>query len=481
MSSVTDALSCEAIEGNPDFYGLGIRIGVYLQWISVWVSVVVDPRSAQSVYDINSVFVFAILVATMVATFADPPTIQPVETHIMLQFALGFFVTSLSTFGLRLHLLRPASVVELGERLKTLQKATWASMQEKMSPRWSTLLADPHVVPLKALSPFKPYYLSWSGVVWRTATVGMIAVVNIWLWFTSQPNYRFPGDSCDPPFVFMFSKQQLSGPIVGFYKAVSVIIVALIFYPFLTLLQSTLHILLIIYIALYRDLLHSTYPEASQKLEQFLDRINTLLERNGIPLSGTSQRFLMNADTRPIFGHPSLPQFQNVFDFVEFITKPGWKTFPLSYLLRYMVYLGRAKVEQKQGANVQAERRDTRPRRTASTLESRVPFLWTIFVILSIAWFILSIECTLAWNNIKGVHSINNTGQLIPFVIGCVSTSQVMKNVVLLWLDKKYDDGTDWTLEASVDPMGNIEITKVRNTRNTIDNDGLGDSAPTEA
>ena len=58
--------------------------------------------------------------------------------------------------------------------------------------------------------------------------------------------------------------------------------------------------------------------------------------------------------------------------------------------------------------------------------------LWNIGVILSIAWFIASIEFTIRWNDIRSVDTISTTGQLIPFIIGCVSASQVVKKLVLL-------------------------------------------------
>ena len=57
-------------------------------------------------------------------------------------------------------------------------------------------------------------------------------------------------------------------------------------------------------------------------------------------------------------------------------------------------------------------------------------------MVVSIAWFITSIETTIRWNNIQGVHTIDSTGQLIPFIIGCVSASQVLKKVILLALGK---------------------------------------------
>lgn len=57
-------------------------------------------------------------------------------------------------------------------------------------------------------------------------------------------------------------------------------------------------------------------------------------------------------------------------------------------------------------------------------------------MVLSIVWFIISIETTIRWNNIQGVNTIDSTGQLIPLIIGCVSASQAIKKVVLLALAK---------------------------------------------
>jgi len=51
-------------------------------------------------------------------------------------------------------------------------------------------------------------------------------------------------------------------------------------------------------------------------------------------------------------------------------------------------------------------------------------------------WFIISIELTIRCNNIQGVNDINTTGQLIPFVIGCTTTAQVAKNVVIAVIKK---------------------------------------------
>jgi hypothetical protein len=41
-------------------------------------------------------------------------------------------------------------------------------------------------------------------------------------------------------------------------------------------------------------------------------------------------------------------------------------------------------------------------------------------------WFILAIELELRWNKVEGVNEIKTTGQIIPFVIGVLSISQML-------------------------------------------------------
>ncbi|KAI1411269.1 hypothetical protein F5Y13DRAFT_65039 [Hypoxylon sp. FL1857] len=456
MASAVEASSCEAIQGNPDFYGLGIRIGVYLQWVTAWINLLVDPLSAQSVYDVNSVFVFAILLATMVASFADDPTIEPIETHILLQFALGFFVTTLSTFGMRLHFLRPDSVAELGGQLKELMGVLGSTLKTPFSLSIVVkLLCGRITLPLNAFSTLKPYHLSWSGVFWRTATACMLAIINIWFWFASYPSYRLPGRNCDPPFIFMFSRQQLSGPIVVFCKAISIIIAVVVVPPFWILLHLTIRLFHYMIMVLNRDLLHYIMPQVPQRLRNPVQRIDS-------SLSG--------------FNPSNLRQIGAHVNFLDFLSKPSSETFRISDLLKLIVYLGRGKEEKEREADAHADARHRSPQAWATSLTGRICILWNIFIVLSITWFILDIELTLKWNNIQGVSGIDSAGQLIPFVIGGISTAQVLKKVVLLGLAQKYDDWAETTVDISMDLSGNQERFRIR-TRTTLeseDQDGLG-------
>jgi hypothetical protein len=59
-----------------------------------------------------------------------------------------------------------------------------------------------------------------------------------------------------------------------------------------------------------------------------------------------------------------------------------------------------------------------------------------LIITLVITYFILSIELTILWNGISGVHSIRNTGQLIPFIIGVVSTVNAVQQIILKAIQK---------------------------------------------
>src|SRR6266700_2219576 len=94
---------CPGFSGNSDFYGLGIRLGVYLQLVSAWISNSLNPRTAGDNHNANSIFVFAIVVAIIHAV--NTSAIRPIEAWIMIQTCFAFYFTTLSLFGLRLQFL----------------------------------------------------------------------------------------------------------------------------------------------------------------------------------------------------------------------------------------------------------------------------------------------------------------------------------------------------------------------------------------
>ena len=96
--------TCQGLPGNSDLYGLGIRIGIYLQWTSSLLTNTFLPDGAADLLDANSIFLFAVFIATANAT-SSPEALHPVEAFIMLALCFGYLLSVLSVTGLRLILL----------------------------------------------------------------------------------------------------------------------------------------------------------------------------------------------------------------------------------------------------------------------------------------------------------------------------------------------------------------------------------------
>ncbi|KAJ5548425.1 hypothetical protein N7513_005659 [Penicillium frequentans] len=354
--------TCTSLEGNSDLYGLGIRIGIYLQWISAWISLLLDPESAQSTYDVNSIFVFAILVATIIASQQGAARI---EMYLMLQFMLGSFITSMSTLGIRLWLMSPDRLAQIQTTTTTFFKSFWCAQEamisrlsEKLSTStWKSMFAELWaqniiyistpivlhlIIPLEQLSIWKPPGLTWSGVIWRLTIATLVASYNLAFWFGSLGSglQQPPGQGCGPPYVFLFSRQQLDGTVFDLCRVAAIIIAVIIFPASLLLLQLLANL---------------------------------------------------------------------------------WGLFLLPEMVSYLA-------------------RGNRHHHRVFCV------LWNAYVLLSIVWFIMSIEYTIHWNNIHGVDTINTTGQLIPFIIGCVTSLQVIKRIMLFAWAKKYPDWADTQL-----------------------------------
>lgn len=250
---------CPGFDGNSDFYGLGIRLGVYLQWLASWLTNTLTPNEAGPSHDVNSIFVLAIVVAIITSIASD--RIRPVEVYVMLLICFGYFSTVLSLLGIRLRFLTPASTAKTIQLFRGWCVSWYASRKgrsKRMLDNVRAVMADTDgrgplgifKVTLSALeiitlgvsftsaSSVKHRAVSWSGVVWRTTIASMVASINIYLWWSpwrSQQNADNPGH-CDD-LVFFFGRQELSPTIITFFKVVSVILAVPIFYLFLVLYQ----------------------------------------------------------------------------------------------------------------------------------------------------------------------------------------------------------------------------------------------------
>ncbi|KAK8252123.1 hypothetical protein IWZ00DRAFT_544161 [Phyllosticta capitalensis] len=209
---------CPRSTGNGDLYGLGIRLGIYLQWLSSHITHTVSPASAAATHDANSVFLLAILIALTTGTARPRKWIRAEEAYVVLLIAWGFVGTVVGVAGVRLRGLEGHGG-GLGARkwvrgrvdawsCKSKDKAedgdeeakvvdnddtTWWSWAQKplsRMRRW-TLMTDPSAptpprhkrkraarLTLSAASVIKHPSLSWSGILWRSSILSYLAGLN---------------------------------------------------------------------------------------------------------------------------------------------------------------------------------------------------------------------------------------------------------------------------------------------------------------
>ncbi|KAF9871306.1 hypothetical protein CkaCkLH20_11227 [Colletotrichum karsti] len=486
-----------SIDGNGDLYGLGVRVGVYCQWMSSWIHMLVDEESAEDVHGVNAIFVFAIIIATILAQVHHD--VRPIELYIMLQISLGFFMTVLSTIGVRNHFLRPERIELIWhhfrrilekrkvERLKrerfwTRQRFQEAFEEERASKSplkalgaalWrmangfledaaaKNYVSNPNFeVPLEYLTPFKPSHISWLGVLWRTSILGIVAGFNVYFWCSVMKTPDIDR-GCGSPFIFLFSKQRIHEPVIIFSQIISIIIVILVLPLCLLLTSAAGFLVTLLAFCAVRDIIYFMVPSATRAtkvarrvLLPIFERIQYYLRVSEFVLKRTpSLRFLISIIWLFILIIQLLSFFTNLSDpatvRIHAVVRAGISLFTPRHS---------DTKTHKHLPDATHAMTDASKRRRIRSISRILSIVWNVLVFLSILWFILSIELTLGWNNVQDVNEIKTTGQLIPFIIGCVSTCQVLKQVGLIGLRKLFPDWANYELEAAYTARGGIKF-----------------------
>lgn len=275
------APSCPGFNGNSDIYGLGIRLGVYFQWLASWLTNTLSPNEAGLSHTANSIFVLAITIA--IATSIASDLIKPVEVYVMLLICFGFFFTVLSFLGIRLYFLTPASIAKTIEGVRRSCVSGYGSRKG----RWKrtvhsvvALMVDTTGegvlgaalgaakmftldISFTSASSVKHRALSWSGVVWRTAIASIVASINIYLWWSPWRSLQNAADAtqCDT-LVYFFGRQELSPAMITFFKVASIVLAVPIFYLFIVLYQILLVMLRLTYEVVLHRIFGSTFGDS---------------------------------------------------------------------------------------------------------------------------------------------------------------------------------------------------------------------------
>lgn len=81
-----------SIVGNTDMYGLGIRIGFYLQWFAVDLASWFAPSEVRGIRLTNSIFIAATFLALLIQVSLNVSNLQVVEVYIILLLTFGYYL-----------------------------------------------------------------------------------------------------------------------------------------------------------------------------------------------------------------------------------------------------------------------------------------------------------------------------------------------------------------------------------------------------
>ncbi|KAL9044245.1 MAG: hypothetical protein Q9214_002602, partial [Letrouitia sp. 1 TL-2023] len=171
---MSSANACQ--EGNPDFYGLGIRVGIYLQWSTAILANYLHTDGISENLDTNAIFLLALFVALATATAGAK--VRPEEVAILLQLCFGFLLAVLSIWGHR-------------------------------------LMAD------KRKKPAEPVRFPLMGSFFRLTLATAICAYAVWYWFVGVKKLEVA--EC-PAYIFMFAKANIGGGIRTFLQVQTVLI-----------------------------------------------------------------------------------------------------------------------------------------------------------------------------------------------------------------------------------------------------------------
>ncbi|KAI9804776.1 MAG: hypothetical protein M1825_001144 [Sarcosagium campestre] len=167
-----DNNSC-GFEGNSDIYGLGVRIGIYLQWAAALMGGQFLEETQDDVEQAETIFLTAIALATWV--LSDVPTTHAVEIAILLCIFFGDTGVTL--------------IQNSGSRMGT-------SAPTNKTPR------------------------SIIGATFRMLLITAMSIYAVWFWFHGMDDLA---PTACKSYVFLFARVELFGGARTLFKVVSVL------------------------------------------------------------------------------------------------------------------------------------------------------------------------------------------------------------------------------------------------------------------
>ena len=97
-SSSTGPVDCTT-EYSADYYGFGVRLGVYFAWLSSYFANTLLPGEISGSLDTNTIFLLALLISLFQGTHTHK--LYQVDGLVVLHLASGFLFSCLSVWGYR--------------------------------------------------------------------------------------------------------------------------------------------------------------------------------------------------------------------------------------------------------------------------------------------------------------------------------------------------------------------------------------------
>ena len=207
-----DSLDC-SISGNSDLYGLGIRIGIYLQITSTMITNHFVPTSARSNLTANLIFVSALVIA-MIRSINFPQQFYFVEGFVLLQLILAFFLGV--TSGVWFAFVDGFTSFLDGR----ITAQTLAAMKNVTDLEAQVILS-------RALSKLGRTYadLPPLQVNYREALISMTAALNLWFWISGSQTLQHAGADCRT-YIFFFAPVSLSSALRSLFIAIAAVYLA---------------------------------------------------------------------------------------------------------------------------------------------------------------------------------------------------------------------------------------------------------------
>jgi hypothetical protein len=202
----SDPLTC-GFTGNSDIYGLGVRLGLYLQWLTALITRLSSPspESIRDLLDTDAIFLLALFIATILLAIGSVGPVHRVE--ILILFHLFF-----------------------GDVYVILWKDTYLDYERTPLSIW--------------------------GLNCRNMLIVGMSAFSTWFWFKGEG--QLLSDPCGD-FAFLFARVGVHGHVRTFFKAITVINLAYwssclvaAMWPAMELMKGLNDVLLVV----FRALLH---------------------------------------------------------------------------------------------------------------------------------------------------------------------------------------------------------------------------------